>query len=142
MAYLVKRYMRKEVPTIGTQAKVDEAAKTMMESSQGFLVVLKEGRPVGIITEHDLSYKIVAARKDPTEVTVEEIMSTPLVTIDPDEDFLVASEVMQKNNIRRLPVVKGGILYGVLTAKDVTRHCSEYLERATTDIVKGMAVGI
>lgn len=142
MAYLVKRYMSKDVPTIGAQAMVAEAAKAMMESKQGFLLVLKEGRPVGIITEHDLAYKVVAVLKDPTEVVVEAIMSTPLITVDPDEDFLMASEIMQKNNIRRLPVVKDGIIYGMVTARDIAQHCRDYLEQSTKDIVRGLSFGM
>jgi len=46
-------------------------------------------------------------------------MSSPIITIDPDEDLLKASELMKKHNIRRLPVVKDGIIYGVLTTRDV-----------------------
>ena len=138
MAYVVKHFMNKEVPTIEDQASVTEAAKTMDKTAdhKGFLVVLKGGRPVGIVTEHDFAKKVLASELDPAKVAVGEIMSAPLITVDPDEDLLKAAELMKKNNIERLPVVKEGIIYGVLTAQLIAQSCSEYVDRSVKDIVR------
>jgi CBS domain-containing protein len=135
-SYLVKHYMRKEVPTIVDVASVSEAAKTMKKVGRGFLIVLKGGSPAGIVTYQDVIDKIVADDKDPKAVRVGEIMSTPLITVDPDEDLLKASELMQKNNIRRLPVVKEGIIYGMITAADISKHCIDYVDKSVKDILR------
>jgi CBS domain-containing protein len=138
MAYVVKQYMSQEVPTITEGASVTEAAKVMDETAdhKGFLVVLKDMRPVGIVTEHDFAKKVLAQELDPAKVTVGEIMSSPLITVDPDEDLLKAAELMKNNDIERLPVVKDGIIYGVLTARLIALSCSEYVNRSVKDIVK------
>ena len=140
MAYSVKNYMRKDISTIGDRASVTEAAKAMSKSGRGFLIILKDGQPAGIVTEHDLVNKIIASEKDPNKVLVAEIMSSPLITIDPDEDLLKASELMQKHNIRRLPVVKNGIIYGVLTARDIAKGFVTYVNKATRDIIRWSAL--
>lgn len=108
---------------------MSEAAKVMEKTGRGFLIVVKDGSPAGIVTERDFVNKIIAHDLDPKKVLVGEIMSSPLITVDPDEDLLVASEIMQKHNIRRLPVVKEGTIYGVITSTDISRHCVDYVNK-------------
>lgn len=139
MSYIVKNHMVKQVPTIDDTASVTEAAKTMSKSERGFLIILKAGRPEGIVTESDLVNKVIANERDPTKTSVGSIMSSPLITVDPDEDLLKASEIMQKNNIKILPVVKGGIIYGILAAQDIAKGCSIYVDKATRDIIRWSA---
>ena len=128
--------MRTEIPTTEDSASVNEAAKAMKKSARGFLIVLKGGSPEGIVTQRDLVDKVMAQELDPKKVSIREIMSSPLITIDPDDDIQKASELMQKNNIRRLPVVKGGILYGVITSGDITMHFLDYVNQSTKDILR------
>jgi len=136
MTYLVKHYMSKDIPTIEDRASVTEAGKAMMNSGGGFLIILKDGQPAGIVTEHDFVNKIIASGKDPDRVLVAEIMSSPLITVDPDEDLLKASELMQKHNIRRLPVAKDSIIYGVLTAREIAQRIREYVDQSIKDIMR------
>lgn len=67
---------------------------------------------------------------------VSEIMSMPLITIDPDADLVEAARLMDKYRIRRLAVVKGGILYGILTALDIARHLEGYVESEVRKIIR------
>jgi CBS domain-containing protein len=136
MGYLVKHYMRRDVPTIHAEASILEAARAMLISGRGFLIVLKEGKPSGIVTEHDFVEKVIAQDVDAKNKTVGEIMSSPLIIIDPDEDLLKASELMQKHNIRRIPVVKEGIIYGVITSRDIAQRVGEYVDRSIKDIMR------
>ncbi len=142
MSTLVKYYMKKEVPTTEDKSSVTEAAKTMIKSSRGFLIVLKDGKPTGIVTEHDFVEKVIAKELDPSKVIISEIMSFPIITIDPDEDLLKASELMKKHNIRRLPVVKDGIIYGVLTTRDVSQQVREYVDKSVRDIIRWVPLGL
>lgn len=140
MSFNVKDYMSKEFLTIEDRVSVTEAAKTISESGKGFLIVLKAGRPTGIVTLRDFVDKVIARELDPTKVSVGEIMSSPLISIDPDEDLLQASEVMQEHNVRQLPVIKDGIIYGVLTTRGVANQCRVYVDRSIREIVKWSAL--
>jgi CBS domain-containing protein len=136
MSYVVKNYMLKDFPKIEERVSSLEAARTMIASSRGFLIVLREGRPAGVVTEHDFVEKIIMKERDPAKVLIGEIMSSPLITVDPDEDLLKASELMQKNKIRRLPVVKDGIIYGVLTTREISQRVGEYVDKSIRDIMR------
>lgn len=136
MSYLVKDYMERSFLKISAEASATEAAKAMSESGGGFLIVLEGGQPQGIITDGDLVGKVMARGLDPREVSAGEIMSSPLITVDPDDDLLKASDVMHKNNVRRLPVVRDGIIYGVLTAQDIAQHCGEYVSKSIRDMLR------
>ncbi|KON30163.1 hypothetical protein AC482_04550 [miscellaneous Crenarchaeota group-15 archaeon DG-45] len=128
--------MEKSFPKISEEASATDAAKAISDSGSGFLIVLEGGQPRGIITEGDLVGKVMARELDPAKITAGEIMSSPLITVDPDDDLLKASEVMQKNSVRRLPVVRDGIIYGVLTAQDIAQHCGDYVSKSIRDILR------
>lgn len=134
MSYRVKDYMSKEVPTVDEHTLIPEAAQAISEP--GFLIVLRKGKPIGIVTEYDFVKKVLAPEVDPKHISVGEIMSSPIVSIDPDEDLFKAPEVMQEKNIRRLPVIKDGIIYGVITVQNIAMECRKYLDQSVKDIMK------
>lgn len=133
---LVKEYMNKNFASIDSKASILETSKKMVEENMGYLIVLKRGMPAGIATEKDLIVKVMAAGKDPKDVEVSQVMSSPLVTIDPDENLEAAVELMKKHHFRRLPVVKGNIIYGVFTARDLVEHFDEVEDQLTRDIFR------
>jgi CBS domain-containing protein len=130
--------MTKEINTIDYNATITDVAKVMAADKNfgGYVIILKKGEPVGIITERDIVNEITAKEIDPSKVKITEIMSTPLITIDPDDDLLKASELMRENNVRKLAVVKGEIIYGVITAKDIAQHGTKYVNRAIRDVLR------
>jgi CBS domain-containing protein len=136
MSYRVKDYMDREFPTIETASSVVEAAKAMAKAVKSYLIVLDKGSPKGMLTEDDLVRKVLAVEKDPKKLKVSDVMSSPLITVDPDEDLIKASEIMQKNGIKRLPVVKEGIIYGVLTSQNIAQKCGAYVEKSVKDILR------
>lgn len=119
VSYLVKDYMKKDVDTIDFDSTVTKAAEIMAANKYfwGYIVVLEKGKPVGIITERDFVIRVVAKKIDPAKTKASEIMSTPLITVDPNTSVLEASRVMQDNKIRKLVVVRNGIMHGVITWK-------------------------
>jgi CBS domain-containing protein len=139
MSYTVKSYMNKNVNTIGEDVTVTEAAKVMAEKNSDYLIVLKEGKPTGIVTENDFLTKILAKEADPSTVKVSSVMSKPLIIISPDEDLITASEAMREHNIRKLPVVRTGIIYGMITAADIASSCGTYVDRSIKDIIRWAA---
>lgn len=139
-SYPVKDYMTKHVVTVTEDASAADAATAMAEDpeTQGYVLVLREGRPVGIVTEWDLIKKIlVAGATRRTRVTA--IMSSPLITIDPDADLLEASKAMREHDVRKLPVIRDEIVYGILNEDDVAQKIGAYVDQAVRDVVRWAA---
>lgn len=82
-----------------------EAARVMKDSRVASVLVRKKGEPVGIVTLKDILFRVVSEGKDPEKVRVEEVMSSPLITINEKEPVKKALEMMDKHNIHRLLVV-------------------------------------
>jgi len=128
--------MDEEIVTVDESVSVDIAAAKMSEKGKGCVIVLRQCRPVGMVTERDIAYKVVARGLSPKKVRVDEIMSTPLIEVDPDADLVTAAKIMDKHKIRRLAVVKKGILYGVISALDIARNLEGYVESEVRKILR------
>ena len=111
--------MTPNVITIRSDASVTDASKVMADSKIGGLIVKDNSIPKGIITESDIIRKVVSKDLNAAEVNVSEIMTSELITIGISEDLDEAARIMAKNSIRRLPVMNGDILAGVITSRDV-----------------------
>lgn len=138
MPNLIKEFMTDHVMTIDINDMVIKAAEVMVQDpkAHGYAVVLRQGKPTGIVTERDIISKVVAKRLDPDTTRIASIMSTPLITIDPDADFLNAPKLMNEHNISKLVVVKDNILYGVITTKVVAAQCNTYVNQAVRDMIR------
>jgi CBS domain-containing protein len=132
----VAEVMRTNFVITDENASVAEASMNMRKKGEGCAIVLKEGRPFGIVTERDVTWKVAGEGLDPKNVRVAEIMSTPLITIDPDVDLIEAAKIMKHNKIRRLAVVREGTLRGVVTAADVARNLETYLDNEIRDTLR------
>ena len=136
MTYLIKDMMTKEVVTVDSEDTIEEASKVMAEKRRGYAVVLRAGRPVGMVTERDFVWKLIAKGKSPSKVKVSEVMSSPIIAVDPDADLSTAVEIMEKHQIRRLPVIKDGIIYGIITTRDIVNHFNEYVKKAMIEVTR------
>ncbi len=135
----VKEVMTTVVCTVRKNDSVHNLAKKLVEHGVGSAVVIENGTPVGIVTEKDMISKIVARNKVPSKVTVEEIMSQPVITINPNTSLREAARIMMKRGIRRLPVVNNsGELVGIITDNDilsVSLDLGEFASLITQDAV-------
>jgi signal-transduction protein with cAMP-binding, CBS, and nucleotidyltransferase domain len=86
------------------------------------IIIDKNDKPVGIITERDLVRRVIADGKDFKDTQATEIKSYPLITVDADAYLFDAVKIMEKHNIRRLPVVKDNAIVGFVTIKDIIKH--------------------
>jgi len=141
MVCQVKKYMTKEVTTIDYDSTASEAANLMatVKVYEGYVIVLQKGKPKGIVTERDLVNKVLVKGLDPTKTSVSEIMSTPLKTVDPEDDLLKATRVMKEQNVRKLIVVRDEIIYGIITAKIISQNVQDYVDRSIRDIIRWTA---
>lgn len=100
---------------------VAEAAKTMRDKDVSSIVITRKGaqkEPVGIITERDIIHRVMAEHKGPFKVTVGKVMSSPLITVNPESSVTDAIALMRSKHIRRLPVVDElGQIVGIVTLK-------------------------
>ncbi len=105
---------------VGTSNCIREVARRMKEANRGCLLVVENGRLVGIVTERDLVQRVIAEGKSPN-CEVSEIMSKPVITVGPDALITDATEIMIKNKIRRLVVTEGNSLVGIVTTTDFAK---------------------
>jgi CBS domain-containing protein len=106
MTETVNDFMRKSLITIEESATVQEAANRMKDKNISSLVVVDEiGRPLGLITERDFVRKVCIHDVSTSKLTIKEIMSSPLITVDSNSSASEAADMMLRNNVRHLLVV-------------------------------------
>ena len=115
----VAEVMNKAVIVMDINSDIPAIAREMVSRDAGSVIITENSMAMGILTERDLVRGIVTEDKRPSEVKASEIFSTPLVTIEPETSILEASEIMLKANIKRLPVLKDGIVIGVVSNTDI-----------------------
>lgn len=115
----VRDVMTKAVVVADPDWTVLEAAKRMATKKIGGLVVLKSGRPIGLVTERDILWKVTAKEKNPAKMVVRDIMASPVVTVSPLATLRSAARVMIEHNVRRLVVTRLDDVEGIVTARDI-----------------------
>ena len=121
MSLKVEGAMVKEVMTIDEGSTVKEAAEIMNKFEIGCLIAVRKGKAMGIVTERDILKRVVAEAKDATKAKVKGIMSSPLVVVEPSMDLEEAVRLMFQMKIKKLPVVEGKRLVGLVTLTDIAR---------------------
>jgi len=117
----VSEIMQTPAQTITPSSPIVEAATRLRDGGIGSLVVVRDGEPVGIITESDI-VAVTAEEGDTRALTVEDVMATALVTVDADTDVERAVERLRTHGIKKLPVVEDGTLVGIVTTTDISRY--------------------
>jgi len=111
--------MTPNVITEDEETQVTKLSKEMELSGIGSIVVTRAGKPVGIVTDRDMAIQVCAKGKKPSEVKAKEIMSSPLLTIEPEASLEKACEFMADNGIRRLPVIEDDELVGIISFRNI-----------------------
>lgn len=125
--------------TLDENTLVAEAAKALYAQERCTIVVTHlnagtgERNPVGIITERDIIFRVVAQNRGPFKVTLKDIMSTPIITIDADKSVEEAMETLNKHKINRLPVVHGSSIIGIVSTGMIMSNIS-IEKRADTEL--------
>ena len=126
---LVKDVMSSPAITVFEDETVYKVAQLMDRHNIGCVIVsTREEKPIGIITEKDIVVRVVAKDLQPSKITAKEIMTSPLITIDPDETINEAARRMSRLNIRRLGVMYKGSLVGIISSKDILNVTPELIE--------------
>jgi len=126
---LVKDVMASPVVTVNEGESSYKVAQLMEQNDVGCIVVTsKEEKPLGIITERDLVARVLAKNTLPSKIKAKKVMTSPLITIDPDETLAEAARRMSRLNVRRLGVLYKGNMVGIISSKDILAVTPELLE--------------
>ena len=119
MSTEVRDIMVRDIKTASAEETVLKTTEAMNQYEIGCMVVTENGQPVGIVTERDILKRLVSKRKDPAITKMHEIMSKPLVTAKPHMTVSSAARLMIKQKIKKLVVVNGDQLLGILSLTDL-----------------------
>ncbi|MGD0422435.1 MAG: CBS domain-containing protein [Candidatus Bathyarchaeia archaeon] len=124
------RQIMRTIVSIDSKAKVKDAARLMVEKGIGSLIANRDGLPFGIVTERDLMEKIAAEGVDPVKMTVSEVMTAPLTTVDAGSNIVDAARRMVEKRVKRLVVTDQDKIVGIVTQTDLVSHMTDFQKLA------------
>jgi CBS domain-containing protein len=119
MSNLVRHAMTEAPKTASPSMNAADAAALMKQFDVGAIPVVDDDQLLGLVTDRDLVVRVVAERKDPTEVHLSAILTKAPITVSPDTKLSEARDLMAEHRIRRLPITKADRLVGILSLGDV-----------------------
>lgn len=119
--------LSKKVVVATPESSIYDVARRMSDLDVSSAVIVdKNVRPRGIVTEKDMVKRVIVQGSDAKKTAITKIMTSPVKTIPPDTNIFYASEMMNQNNFRRLPVVNAaGKLLGLITEGDIANYFTE-----------------
>jgi CBS domain-containing protein len=136
MTTTVRDVMTEDPRSIGASASVVEAAQLMREEHIGSLPVTDDEKLVGMITDRDITTRVVAEAADPKVTSIGGVYSRDLVSVGPDKDLDEAVQLMARHQVRRLPVVENGRLVGIVAQADIALRENE---KKTGELVEAIS---
>ena len=125
-----------EVFSVPPDCTVYEALKVLAEKDIGALLVFEAERLVGIFSERDYARKVILKGKHPRETAVREIMTEKVITVDAGEDIANCMDLMAGHHIRHLPVLKDGLIAGVISIGDIVKAIISEQQSTIKDLEK------
>jgi CBS domain-containing protein len=141
MATSVHEAMTEDPRSIGASESVVEAARLMRDQHIGSLPVTQDGRLVGMITDRDITTRVVAEAGVPETTSVGDVYSRDLISVEPDKDLEEALQLMARHQVRRLPVVENGRLVGMVTQADIALKENEKKTGALVEAISEPSEG-
>jgi CBS domain-containing protein len=136
MAKSVRDAMTDGPRSIGAAESVVEAARLMRDEHIGSLPVTEDERVVGIITDRDITTRVVAEGSVPETMSVGDVYSRDLISVEPNNDLEEALQLMARHQVRRLPVVENGRLVGIVAQADIALRENE---KKTGELVEAIS---
>jgi CBS domain-containing protein len=129
----------KTVWTIGPEEPVLEAIQVMADKHIGALPVLRDEEIIGIVSERDYARKVILLGRSSSDTPVWQIMSSPVVTVSPEEAVHRCMEIMTERRIRHLPVVEKGKLVGIISIGDLVKAVIEEQQQTIDQLERYIA---
>ncbi len=125
---LVRDIMVYDPVMVTPDTNVVEIAKIMKEKNIGSVIVVEDGKLIGIVTEEDLIRRVLAEGRDPVRTKAVDVMTRPVVYVSPDTELKEAALLMARLGIGHLPVVEGNRVVGIIAEYDIVRLTPELIE--------------
>ena len=129
--------MSSPVITVNEETNVRDSAILMTDKGIGSLIVLEDGKPVGIVTKRDMIKRIVSECKDPCGTKIRDIMTSPVITTSKDVGILSAMRTMREHQISQLLVLDGDRMVGVISERDLIKAVSYASLASFTPLMRG-----
>jgi CBS domain-containing protein len=133
----VSQAMSRDVETVRSNQSIKDIAQQMYKLGIGYFPVCDKGRLVGILTDRDITCRVVAEERDPGTTKVRDVMSKAVAYCFDDDEFAAAVHLMEQNRVRRIPVLdRKEHLVGILSLTDVARLAPH---RLTAELVEAVS---
>ena len=119
MAQKIREIMTESPVTLDAAGSVSDAARAMRQNGIGDVIVVRDGRIHGLVTDRDLAIRVIAEGRDPKSTTVGDVCSGNLACLSPDDDVSKAVRLVRERAVRRIPIVEGDRPVGVLSIGDL-----------------------
>jgi len=116
---LVRDVMTKDVKVIGPDSSVHKVVAAMNKYNIGSIIVVKDDRPDGVISERDILRRVVEPCLSPETITAKQIMTSPVITISESASVHEVIKLMAEKRVRKIPVMKRDKLVGIITYTDI-----------------------
>jgi len=113
-----------------------EAARQMKDKHQGYVIVVSADKPIGIVTEWDYLAKVVAEARDPSTMTLKELMTEGLISVPDGEGLEGVARIMTEKGVRRVLVMRKDKVVGVITSRTILAHLDEYIDKVSVTIAR------
>jgi CBS domain-containing protein len=121
--------MTPEVITEDEATPITKISEEMEVSGIGSVVITSEGKPVGIVTDRDIALKVIMKDKEASKIKAKEIMSSPLITIEPEASVERVCKLLAANDIRRVPVMDNDELVGIISVRNILIRAPEHVKK-------------
>jgi CBS domain-containing protein len=121
----IRDLMTENPSSCAPSTSVVEVAKVMAREDVGSVPVVDNGKLLGVATDRDLVVRVLAEGRDPDGTAVGDVASSDVATVSPDDSLADALKLLARHQIRRLPVVEGDQLVGIVAQADIARHADE-----------------
>ncbi len=128
MVLIAEDIMKKLPAPMPSTISVADAAKIMANDQVGYALIADSELILGIVTEWDILYKVVAPGKNPKDVTMGQIMNREVYSAPPETPTMKITKIMNEKGIRRLLVGSNGKYLGIITSKDIIRIFDDYMD--------------
>lgn len=122
--------------TLSPATNALDAARLMKEKRQGYVIVVRDDKPVGIVTEWDYLSKVVAEGKEPSKITVGEMMTEGLISVPASEGLEGVARIMTEKGVRRVLVIQDNRVIGAITSRTILAHLDEYIDKVSSTIAR------
>jgi CBS domain-containing protein len=133
----IEELMTKSVITLPADASAYEAVKLLNKNKIGCLVVVHNREIVGILTERDLLERVLEKCRNPKETGISEIMTKHVIVGKPDMELSEATRLMFESRVKKLPIIEGNRLVGIVTLTDIARATS--MDKKTMELIEKLS---